>query len=92
MRPTGDEGHDDDRPASNAGGFAWAGRKTERPTGVNAKEKSVDELVAAISVGDRSAFDTLYRRLERPLYRFLILKLNDPHRSSDLLHDVFLEV
>ena len=92
MRPTGDEGHDDDRPASNAGGIAWAGRKTERPTGVNAKEKSVDELVAAISVGDRSAFDTLYRRLERPLYRFLILKLNDPHRSSDLLHDVFLEV
>lgn len=49
-------------------------------------------LVAAIARGDRSAFEQLYRALERPLYRFIALKLNDPHRSADVVHDVFLEV
>lgn len=49
-------------------------------------------LVAAIARGDRSAFEQLYRALERPLFRFIALKLNDPHRSADVMHDVFLEV
>lgn len=51
-----------------------------------------DRLITAIAGGDGQAFDALYRRLERPLFRFLMLRLNDPHRSADILHDVFLEV
>ncbi|MEL6204907.1 MAG: RNA polymerase sigma factor [Pseudomonadota bacterium] len=34
----------------------------------------------------------LYRELERPLYRFIQSRLNDPHEAADLLHDVFMEV
>lgn len=51
-----------------------------------------DRFVAAIARGDKAAFEALYRSLETPLYRFIRLKLNDPHRSADILHDVFLEV
>lgn len=52
----------------------------------------IDSLVAAIAGGDRAAFDQLYRGLERPLFRFIHLRLNDPHRSADIMHDVLLEV
>ncbi len=51
-----------------------------------------ERLVAAIAVGDRVAFEALYTSLEGPLYRFIRLKLNDPHRSADIMHDVFLEI
>lgn len=56
------------------------------------RSDQINQLVAAIARGDRQAFDQLYRGLERPLYRFVLLKLNDPHRSADIMHDVFLEV
>ena len=51
-----------------------------------------ERLVAAIAQGDRTAFEALYRALETPLYRFIRLRLNDPHRSADIMHDVFLEI
>lgn len=51
-----------------------------------------ERLVAAIADGDRTAFEALYRSLETPLYRFIRLRLNDPHRSADIMHDVFLEI
>lgn len=57
-----------------------------------ADSADIDHLIAAVARGDRQAFDALYRALERPLFRFLMLRLNDPHRSADTLHDVFLEV
>lgn len=56
------------------------------------RSEQINDLVAAIARRDRTAFDQLYRALERPLYRFIALKLNDPHRSADIMHDVFLEV
>lgn len=56
------------------------------------RSEQINDLVAAIARRDRTAFDQLYRLLERPLYRFIVLKLNDPHRSADIMHDVFLEV
>lgn len=51
-----------------------------------------ERLVAAIADGDKKAFEALYRTLETPLYRFIRLRLNDPHRSADIMHDVFLEI
>jgi RNA polymerase sigma factor (sigma-70 family) len=58
----------------------------------NSKTGETEHLVAAIAGGDRAAFKALYTSLEGPLYRFIRLKLNDPHRSADIMHDVFLEV
>lgn len=45
-----------------------------------------------IADGDRQALATLYRALEKPVYRFILSRLNDPFESSDILHDVFMEV
>ena len=50
------------------------------------------ELISRISNGDKSALAELYRQLEKPVYRFIQSKLNDPFESSDILHDVFIEV
>jgi len=51
-----------------------------------------DLLVEGIACKDRCAFERFYRALERPLFRFVQLKLNDPFRSADIVHEVFLEV
>jgi RNA polymerase sigma-70 factor (ECF subfamily) len=42
--------------------------------------------------GDRAAFARLYRALERPAFRFILSKLNDPHEAADILNEVFMEV
>lgn len=54
--------------------------------------QNLDTLIEAIARKDRGAFDQFYRTLERPLFRFVQVKLNDPFRSADIVHDVFLEV
>ncbi len=48
--------------------------------------------MSQIAGGDRQALAELYRALEKPVYRFLQSKLNDPFESADVLHDVFIEV
>ncbi|MBL4928350.1 sigma-70 family RNA polymerase sigma factor [Tabrizicola sp. KVB23] len=49
-------------------------------------------LMKRIASGDRGAFAQLYREMESPLYRFVSSRLNDQQRSSDITHDVFLQV
>lgn len=49
-------------------------------------------LLPRIAQGDKQALAALYRALERPVFRFLQSKLNDPFQSADILHDVFMEV
>jgi RNA polymerase sigma factor (sigma-70 family) len=49
-------------------------------------------LIARIANADTQAFSTLYQTLEKPLYRFILTKLNDPFVAADILHDVFLEI
>lgn len=49
-------------------------------------------LLPRIAEGDRAALADLYRALERPVFRFIRSKLNDPFESADILHDVFMEV
>lgn len=49
-------------------------------------------MISKISKKDKKAFADFYRAMERPLYGFIFLKLNDSHQTSDLLHDVFIEV
>lgn len=50
------------------------------------------ELIKRVADGDRAALADLYRTLEKPVYRFILSRLNDPFESSDILHDVFMEV
>jgi RNA polymerase sigma-70 factor (ECF subfamily) len=50
------------------------------------------ELLRRIAAGDRGAFQDLYRALERPVFRFIRARLNDPFECHDILHDVFMEI
>jgi RNA polymerase sigma-70 factor (ECF subfamily) len=49
------------------------------------------QLIRRIADHDRKAFAALYEAMEKPLYRFVLQKLNDPFRAADILHDVFLD-
>jgi len=53
---------------------------------------TLSPLLPRVAKGDKAALAELYRALETPLYRFIYSRLNDPHESADLLHDVFMEV
>ena len=50
------------------------------------------QLLTRIADGDRAALAALYKSLEKPVFRFIRSRLNDPFESSDILHDVFMEV
>ncbi len=50
------------------------------------------QLMTRIGNGDRQALAELYRTFEKPVFRFIQSKLNDPFESADILHDVFIEV
>ena len=49
-------------------------------------------LMTRIAGGDKQALAALYRALERPVYRFIVSRLNDPHEANDILHEVFMDV
>jgi RNA polymerase sigma-70 factor (ECF subfamily) len=49
-------------------------------------------LIEQIAQGDRQALAALYRALERPVYKFIVSRLNDPHEANDILHEVFMDV
>jgi RNA polymerase sigma-70 factor (ECF subfamily) len=59
------------------------------------QKASVDpqvQLITRIGQGDKLALAELYRALEKPIFRFIQSRLNDPFESADILHDVFIEV
>ncbi|MBO6626337.1 MULTISPECIES: RNA polymerase sigma factor [Paracoccaceae] len=49
-------------------------------------------LLTRMADGDRQALAALYRALEKPVFRFIRSRLNDPFEAGDILHDVFMEV
>ena len=49
-------------------------------------------LIQQISAGDKQALAALYHAYERPVYRFIVSRLNDPHEAADILHDVFMDI
>jgi RNA polymerase sigma factor (sigma-70 family) len=49
-------------------------------------------LLQRIAGGDTQALAALYRAYERPVYRFILSRLNDPHEAADILHEVFLNI
>ena len=50
------------------------------------------QLVQSIGKGDKQALGALYRAYEKPVYRFILSRLNDPHEAADILHDVFMDI
>lgn len=56
------------------------------------KDADLKALIARIAKGDQTAMEALYREVERPLYRFISLKLNDPFQSADILQEVMLDI
>ncbi|MHA3916637.1 RNA polymerase sigma factor [Halovulum sp. GXIMD14793] len=48
-------------------------------------------LLQAMAGGDKAAFAALYKQLERPIYKFICSRLNDPFEASDILHEVFID-
>lgn len=58
----------------------------------NMPSDDLDSLLAAIARRDGDAFARFYRQMEGALFRFVRIKLNDPFRSADIVHEVFLEV
>ncbi len=49
-------------------------------------------LLKQIGAGDKQALAALYQAYERPVYKFIVSRLNDPHEASDILHDVFMDI
>ncbi|GAB4271191.1 MAG: sigma-70 family RNA polymerase sigma factor [Pararhodobacter sp.] len=50
------------------------------------------DLVQRIAGGDKQALAALYRAFEKPVYKFIVSRLNDPHEAADILHDVFMDI
>ncbi len=46
-------------------------------------------LVERAQAGDRRAFDDLYQRYSRRLYRFCLRRLHDPHEAEDVAQEAF---
>lgn len=55
-------------------------------------DAELKSLINHMSVKDIAAFEAFYRAMEKPLFRFLASRLNDPFQCADLLHEVFLDV
>jgi len=52
----------------------------------------LNQLLNNMASGDKAAFGDFYRQLEKPVFRFIASKLNDPVEANDILHEVFMDV
>ncbi len=55
-------------------------------------EKGDIDLLRLYESGDKEAFDILFRRYKKPLYRFILKFLRDEEASRDAVQDVFIKV
>jgi RNA polymerase sigma factor (sigma-70 family) len=55
-------------------------------------DRALADLLHRTAKGDRQAFTQLYQTLERPVFRFVLSKLNDPHEAADILNEVFMDL
>lgn len=49
-------------------------------------------MLQSMAAGDQAALAGFYRALEKPVYKFIVSKLNDPFEANDILHEVFMDV
>jgi RNA polymerase sigma-70 factor, ECF subfamily len=65
---------------------------TTRQATAFTQAQSDDALVTLIAEGDRNAMQTLFRRHNVRVYRFVLRLVNDTAAAEDLTSDVFLDV
>jgi RNA polymerase sigma-70 factor (ECF subfamily) len=53
---------------------------------------SDEDLLRRFNQGDEGAFEVLVRRLERPLFNFILRSTRDADQAAELLQEVFLKV
>jgi RNA polymerase sigma-70 factor (ECF subfamily) len=53
---------------------------------------NVDALVERIAAGDHSAFESVFRRFERPLHGYFLRATHDPHSAEDLVCETMAAV
>lgn len=56
------------------------------------KNADLSDLLSRVAGGDKAAFGAFYRALEKPVFRFIVSKLNDPFEAADIQHDVFMDI
>lgn len=49
-------------------------------------------LLTDIKRGNQTAFDTLYRRHQAPLYRFALLRSGSPDTAADIVQEIFMAI
>lgn len=55
-------------------------------------DRDLNALMKGVAAGDKAAFSELYTALERPLFRFIASKMNDPFEAGDIHQEVFVEI
>jgi RNA polymerase sigma-70 factor (ECF subfamily) len=65
-------------------------QRTARPAA--AEDCSDGELLERIGLGDREAFDALYRRFVRPVFALALRRLGDRGRAEDATQETFTSV
>lgn len=56
------------------------------------KNADLSDLLSRVAGGDKAAFGAFYKALEKPVFRFIVSKLNDPFEAADIQHDVFMDI
>lgn len=56
------------------------------------KNADLSDLLSRMAGGDKAAFGAFYKALEKPVFRFIVSKLNDPFEAADIQHDVFMDI
>jgi RNA polymerase sigma-70 factor (ECF subfamily) len=67
-------------------------RKVDKTKSPSLKILTDEQLLAHYEKGDRKAFEELFRRYRKPLFRFILRFLRDENASQDALQDLFLRV
>jgi RNA polymerase sigma-70 factor (ECF subfamily) len=62
------------------------------PTMAPVTNESDAELIQRAGAGDRSAFDTLYRRYARPVFGLALRRLGDRGRAEDAVQETFASI
>lgn len=58
-------------------------------SGQHVRDEALMALAQQVQTGDRAAFALLVERLQRPLYRFLLVRTGDAHDAEELTQEAF---
>ena len=53
---------------------------------------SDSELLVFLRTGDKKAFEEIYNRYHKPVYRYLVSLVKIPEIAEDLVHEIFVKL